>query len=190
MDLLFFLEFSSVVFGLIFIYLLIRENKWCWLFGGLGSLLSIILFYLTNLYSEAILYIYYVLIAAYGWYIWNNQGEKENFRIAQWSLWRNLVIAAVGLLLGGILGWFFNRFTDADQPYIDAQTTIFSFIASYMEVHKVLSAWIFWIVVNAVTIGLYSYKELYMYAGLMVIYFALSVFGYIDWRNKYRMESK
>ena len=185
MDALFILELFSVLFGLIFIFLLIKEVRSCWIFGGIGSLLSIILFYLTNLYSEAILYTYYVVIAFYGWFLWGARESEGSFNIRRWSLKKNLFVVGTGVLLGALLGWIFNRFTDADQPFVDAQTTIFSFIATFMEVHKILSAWVFWIVVNAVTIGLYTYKELFMYAGLMVVYFGLSVYGFINWRNKY-----
>jgi len=56
------------------------------------------------------------------------------------------------------LGWLLDNFRDAESTYLDAHTTIFSFIASYLEARKILSAWLFWIVINGVTIYLYPSK--------------------------------
>ena len=65
---------------------------------------------------------------------------------------------------------------------------MFSFVASYMQAHKILSNWVFWIVINAVSVYLYSTRALDIYAALMVAYTALSIIGWIDWRRKIKME--
>ena len=64
-------------------------------------------------------------------------------------------------------------------------TTIFSFIASYLEAHKILGGWLYWIVINAVSVILYFERGLQIYAALMVVYFGLSVVAYFSWRKKY-----
>ena len=89
----------------------------------------------------------------------------------------------MGILLSLGLGYTFTSYTDADKPYLDATTTIFSFIASILEARKILSAWIYWIVINGVTVGLYFSKSLDIYAAVMVIYFVMSVVGYREWKN-------
>ena len=52
-----------------------------------------------------------------------------------------------------------------------------------MQARKVMSSWHFWIVINAVSIGLYYSRDLYLYTGLMVVYFALSIVGLIQWKK-------
>jgi nicotinamide mononucleotide transporter len=137
------------------------------------------------LYSEAILYVYYVIIAVYGYVIWSKGNRNQNdLPISDYSLFTSIRIVIFGFISALVLGRFFSVYTDADLPYVDAQTTTFSFIASYLEVHKILSGWIFWIVINAVTIGLYAYKGLYIYAVLMVVYLIVSFSGYFAWRRK------
>ena len=179
------LEITATMLGLVFLILLINENILCWLFGAFSSGLSILLFYKTQLYSEAVLYFYYVIIAGYGYYIWSRASKKGvELKIRDNSLVKNIISTIIAVSIGLLLGYFFDKKTNADQPYLDAQTTIFSFLASYLEAHKILSGWIFWIVVNGVTIGLYLYKDLYFYAGLMVIYFVLSFIGYFSWKRK------
>jgi nicotinamide mononucleotide transporter len=181
-----FLEIASVAFSLLYLVLLIKEKKVCWFFGIAGSLLSIFLFYRIHLYSESILYIYYVLIGFYGYYLWDkNEKEDNEFKISTYNISSHLVLLLVGLVGGASLGYVFETYTDADNAYLDAFTTVFSFIASYLEAKKVLSAWIFWIVLNGVTIYLYSHKALDWYAGLTVIYTVFSFVGYFKWKKVY-----
>ena len=74
--------------------------------------------------------------------------------------------------------------TAATSPYLDALTTIFSFFATYLEAKKILSAWIYWIIINGLTIGLYLTKGLDIYSTLSVIYFVMSFVGYVKWKKE------
>ena len=162
------------------------EKKICWLFGIAGSLISIYLFYSTKLYSEAILYIYYVLVGIYGYWVWNKAEETDAKLPITDIKW--LSIGSI-LLLGSALSWglgfVLDRYTDAESAYLDAHTTIFSFIASYLEARKILSAWLFWIVINGVTIYLYLSKDLDIYSVLTFVYFIASFIGYYVWRRQF-----
>lgn len=184
------LEVLSVVFGLLFLLLLMRESVWCWIFGISGSALSVALF-LTDevkLYSEAILYSYYVFIGIYGWMRWTNRKTGQPLSVRKWSLSYNLLALTVGLTATPVLGWIMDRYFQSNNPYIDAATTVFSFIASYMQAEKVVSSWHIWIAVNAVSITLYYIRGLELYTALMVVYFAMSVYGLISWERRYRTQ--
>ncbi len=177
------IELTSVILSLTFLILLIRENKWCWPFGIVSSILTIYVVYQYKLYSEAVLYIYYVLIGIYGWYVWNNR-SKEKLQVKTWSWMTHIPILVIGSILSYLLGLFFLTQTDAERSYVDSTTTIFSFIASYMEAHKIFSSWIFWIFINGTSIWLYYDRGLMMYAVMMVIYFGVSIYGLLDWGKK------
>ena len=60
------LEITAVLFSLTYLVLLIKEKIACWFFGIAASIISIYIFYKTGLYSEAILYSFYVIIGFYG----------------------------------------------------------------------------------------------------------------------------
>lgn len=183
------LEILSVVFGLIYLVLLIKQNILCWLFGIVGSALSIFLFYHSKLYSEAILYSYYVVMGFYGFYLWsskntNNLSETNYLKVSDKGLTFHIYSISTASILALILAWFFDTYTDADKPYLDAFTTIFSFLATYLEAKKVLSAWVYWIVINGLTITLYYSKGLDYYSGLTVVYFVMSFVGYMRWKKE------
>ena len=69
------LEWIAVGLNLAFIILLIKEIRAAWWFGILGSLLSIAVFINSKLYSEAILYLFYVVMGFYGLYNWRQKEQ-------------------------------------------------------------------------------------------------------------------
>ena len=86
------LELIAVILGLIYLILLIKEKIACWIFGILSSAISIYLFYSIQLYSEAILYFYYVIIGIYG--------SRERKIRASYFFFLYTLIGSVLILLG------------------------------------------------------------------------------------------
>ena len=183
------LELLSVGFNLIYILLLMKEDIRCWIFGIVGSLLGIFVMINAKLYSESILYVFYALIGVYGWYVWATQGNEKDFLITRWSGKKIGVTILVGAILSYLLGYFFYKNTDANNSFLDASTTSFAFIASYLQAHKVLSNWIFWIIINGITIGLYFNRSLDFYGGVSIVFFIAAILGFIDWNKKYKNQN-
>ncbi|MGB1004737.1 MAG: nicotinamide riboside transporter PnuC [Salibacteraceae bacterium] len=185
------LEVLGVAFNLLYLILLIQEKIVCWIFGIIGSVISIWLFYRMQLFSESILYIYYVVIGFYGYYTWNKRGKNnEILTISEWKLPSHVLTIFIGLFAGYGLGYYFDTYTQAQNAYFDAYTTIFSFIASYMEAKKILSSWYFWIIINGATIFLYSSRGLDIYSMLTIVYFITSFIGYFNWKKKYGLQKE
>lgn len=189
MDIYTYIEIVSVLLSLTYLFLMIRENIWCWSFGIVSSLLSVFLFVEAKLYSESILYFIYILVGVYGWYVWGMKGKEQTFKVQLWNVPKHLIILVLGFSLSGMLGYFFDTRTDANNPYLDAHTSVFGLIASYMEAHKVLTGWLFWIILNALSAWLYYTRGLEIYAGLMVVYFVLSFAGFYEWRRRFKMDA-
>jgi nicotinamide mononucleotide transporter len=185
------IEAISVLLNLIFLGLLIIQNKWCWPFGIVGSALGVFLFVWPDaqvkLYSEAILYSYYVWIGIFGWWNWTSKQSEKN--IVSWSIRKNVSALIIGLGVFPVLGFVMDEFFDSNSPYLDALTTTFSFIASFLQAKRVLSSWHFWIVINGVSIYLYYSRGLELYTGLMVIYFAFSMYGLKIWKRDLKVAS-
>ncbi len=184
-----YLEILAVLFGLGYLFFLMKEQIICWFFGIISSLFSMVLFYRTGLYSESILYIYYVIIGVYGFVYWNTSLKKKDvFHISSLPKINYLYIIIIGEILALMLGYIFDTYTNAEAPYLDSNTTVFSFIASYLEVKKNIASWEFWIVINAVTIILYFIKDLKIYTALTVIYLVFSFIGYAKWKRKMKLD--
>lgn len=182
------IEIIAVVLNLIYLFLLIKERISCWFFGILGSIFSIYLFYAIGLYSESILYLYYVIIGMYGYWLWKKkEDEKDILKVQTLSLKMHFLIIVFGIFIALGMGFYFKMNTDAAHPYLDAFTTIFSFIASFLEAKKILSAWIFWIIINTATIVLYLQQGLLLYLFLTLVYVVFSGIGFLEWQKKYQI---
>ena len=122
-------EYAAVALNLLFLVLLMREKIACWPVGIAASLLFIWVWIDARLYSEAILYSYYVIVGFFGWWRWKGRGDEGPLRIRTWGFLPHVAVLALGALLTLALGTFFERTTDAAQSYADALSTIFSFMS-------------------------------------------------------------
>ncbi len=185
MDIELIIEAVSVIAGLAYLYLIIREKRIAWLLGVFSSILAIYLFLIGKLYSEATLYSFYVITGIYGYVHWGKDSSAIVIQEAKAKQVLGLILIAIA---GSFtLGWFFQKTSDADMPYFDASTSIFSFLATWMSTQKILQNWLFWVLIDAASIVLYSIKELYLLAGLMAVYTVIAVYGYLNWRKKYEI---
>jgi nicotinamide mononucleotide transporter len=126
----------------------------------------------------------------YGWVRWSSRSKDNVLPVTEISAVSHIIWIAVCVLLLISLGWFFDNFTDANNPYIDAFTTIFAFFATYLEAAKVRSAWYYWIAINGVSVWLYLQRGLEVYSLLMLVYFILSFVGLFKWQKSYKNNLK
>ena len=185
MNILLVVEIVSVLLNIIFLFLLIQEKKVCWLYGILGSLTGALVVYSQNLYSESLLYIFYTLVGIYAWSVWHKK-DDESFTIKRMKSAHIAIVLISGIALSIGLGYSMSK-TDASKPYLDALSTIFGIIATFLEIYKYYLAWFFWIALNVYSLWLYGTSGLYFYAGQMVIYSGMSLYGLIDWRKRLKL---
>lgn len=189
------LEIVSVVFGTLYLILMVRENIWCWIFGILASAITVYLYVHVTLYLEAGLNVYYILAGFYGWLYWSRHKNKGNNEITgktpvlTWKPQNHVITIVLCGVLSFILGHIMYSYTDSERPYIDATITVFSFIATYMEAKKVLSTWYYWFCLNAASVFLQIDRGLYFFAALSVFYTIMCVYGYIRWRKSLELQS-
>lgn len=182
------LELSGVVCGLLYLILMIKENIWCWVFGILGSAITVIVFIETRLYLEAGLNVYYVLAGVYGWFFWatHKKGGASSPPVTEWKKNIHIINIFLCLTISIVIGSFMQRYTDSPRPYIDAAMTIFGISATILEARKILSTWIFWFLINGFSIWLQYDREIYFYAALSVFYTFMCIKGYVEWRKSFR----
>jgi len=131
-----------------------------------------------------------------GWALWNQkeikltQASEVQDDINRWTANQHLLNIVLSLIVAIVLGYLFKNYTDQVNPYVDAFTTTFSLAATYMVTKKVLENWLYWIVIDAVSIYLYSERGLYLSAVLFGIFTILAVIGFVSWKRKYERQLK
>jgi nicotinamide mononucleotide transporter len=181
------LEAVSVAFGLAYVVLAAKENIWCWPAAFIGTGTGIIVFWDASLLMESALNVFYLLMAVYGFYQWRYGGEQgEQLKITSWRLPQHLtaLMLIVALVTGS--GYLLDSHTNAALPYVDSFTTWAAVVCTWMVTRKILENWLYWIVIDAVSVWLFAQRELYLYALLFVLYTIIAVYGYLQWRHKAR----
>ncbi len=187
------LEIASVAFGLAYLVLAVRQNIVCWAAALISTLLSLALFYDARLYPETALQVFYAAMAVYGWWQWRHGGEPgeraaAELPISVWPL-RYHVLAVVGTLAAALaLGTALSR-TNAAFPYLDSFTSVGAVITTYMVAKKILENWVYWLVIDGITLYIYWQRSLYLYAALFVVYLVLVVVGFYRWRRDWHAQT-
>lgn len=183
------LEIVIVVFSLLYVVLIARENRLGWWFGVAASLLSVPLFIHFNLLAEAALYAFYTVIGLYGWFSWKYpQRGGAPLQISCRPLCFHLGVLTVGGILAGFLAWALIQ-AGSSFPVVDACTTVFAVITTWMATRKILENWLYWIVIDIVSAWLYWAKGMPVYALLMLLYTVLAAAGFIIWYRRLRASS-
>ena len=175
------IESVAVLFSILYVILAAKENIWCWAAAIISVSLYVYIFYTVQLYPETGLQIFYFIMAIVGYYMWNKQ-DKE--RIKEWSETKHLLIIFIGAIFTFFMGFYFSTYTDSQMPIIDSFTTVFSIIATYMVIKKVLGNWLYWIVIDAVSVYIYFNRDLHLTSLLFVAYTIIAVFGYFAWMKR------
>lgn len=185
------LEIWAVVTGFLCVLLTVREHIWCWPIGIASAVLYILVFGQSRLYADAGLQVVFVLLQFYGWYEWLYGGKgREALHVQVMPRWMWTPIA-LGFLAGtALLASTLYKFTNASLPWLDSTQTVLSLIAQYLLSFKYIENWVLWLVVDALSIEMYIYKELYMTAGLYVVFFILAGVGLVQWRRVLSLQAR
>ena len=186
-----YIELLGTIFGVIYIFLSIKQSIWCWPVGLITSALYIYVFFVSKFYADMGLQVYYLVVSIYGWYHWmfGSKSQKTddlkvsttNFKLAIY-----LFLANAGFFI--VIAYILVNYPDSPVPYWDAFTTAASFVATWMLARKIIEHWIIWVVVDFVSLVLYLVKGLYPTVILFAIYTFMAVIGFIEWRRELKKE--
>jgi nicotinamide mononucleotide transporter len=186
-------ETAAVLLAIGYLLLAVRENIWCWYCAFASTAIYTVLFWDVNLLMESALNVYYMGMAVFGWYQWTyghatGDGaphDSTGAAITIQSLSRNqhLVIIVVIGNLSLVSGYLLSQYSMAAWPYVDSFTTWASVITTYLVAKKFLENWLYWIVIDSVSIPLYLDRGLPLTAWLFASYVVIAIAGYFSWKK-------
>ena len=177
------IEWTALLLGVLYVVFAALEKASAWIFGGLSACLYVLICFNSQLYIEASLQFFYVVLALVGWLNWfsKKSGVQQIHRMQSTT---HLKLLPIIFVLGLILGYLVSENTQQFNPYLDAQIGVFSLYATYLTTQKIVENWLFWIVIDLVLIYLYVARGLYPTAFLYGIYSIVALVGYFNWKKK------
>jgi len=181
------LEVLGIITSLICVWLNTRQNVWGWFWAIVSSGIYAIIFWQSNLKSDAELQIVFILLSLYGVYEWKfSTSEKSMLPVTKIPLLLAIICLIFLVVFAAISGYIHSQYLGASLPYLDAGLTAISLIATWMTARKYLENWILWIGANIFYVGMYIYKELNGTSILYILLIVLAVKGFMDWRKSIR----
>tara|TARA_A200000113_G_scaffold171899_1_gene156817 strand:+ start:325 stop:906 length:582 start_codon:yes stop_codon:yes gene_type:complete len=174
-------EILAAILAIIYLLLALKQDIRCWIAWIISSLMYLLVMLYAGLLMESALQIFYVGMGIYGWMQWDKRAAQDKLSIRRWNKKQHFYAIGSLLCIVVISGYLLSLNSNAVAPYIDSFTTWGAILATFMVAKKVLENWIYWFVIDFVSVFLFLSRELYPTAVLFVIYLVIIVFGYRAW---------
>ena len=178
-------ELLAFVLSLAMVVCNIRVNVLAWPLAIVASLLYFLLFWDSRLYGEATLQVFFVVVAGWGWWQWlrGREADGSALHVRFLSGRGRLALLAAVALAWPLLGAFLRQATDTDVPWWDALPTAGSLAGQWLLGRKYVENWPAWVAVNAVSVGLFAWKGLWLTVVLYALFLLMALWGWRAWHR-------
>ncbi len=176
-------EWIGGVLGVFVVGCLIYEKVWAWPLGVAYVLVSITVLYDAQLYANLVLHLVgFLPLNLYGWYHWLFGTEvRDDLPVTRASAVGLAVLAVLSVAGAYGFGWYLATQTDAAYVYWDSGILFMSLAAMWLTARKKIENWLFWVVVNIASVGVYHAQDILPYMLLYLVYIPMAVWGYWTW---------
>ena len=194
-----FMEIFTLVTGVVYIILEIRQKNFMWVVGVFTSLAAMWVFFRQGLYASFGLNTYYLVTAFIGLWQWGKDRQKlgtaktsKKSKAAKKSEpaihlnrlpWKTVVISAIVLIAGTYGMAQLMELLENPMSYLDSAVTVMSVVATWWLVRAYIQQWWLWIVADALSTLLCASQGMWMMAVLYGAYSLSAIYGYIHWKR-------
>ena len=176
------IEGVGAALAIAYLLLALKQNKLCWFAWIASSILYLYVMYQAGLYMESLLQVFYLCMGFYGLSQWSKTiNNNQNTYVDLWSTGNHIFAISLVVVLSFFSGILLSNFSNAALPFIDAFTTWGAIVASYMVAKKILENWIYWFVIDFISVFIFASRGLYFTSALFVTYLVIIYFGYKSW---------
>ena len=187
-----FMEIFTLVTGVIYIILEIRQKNLMWVVGILTSLAAMWVFFRQGLYASFALNTYYLVTSVIGLWQWRRDidrisreetGENESFvRLKRLSL-STVVLSAVAVVGGTLALSFLMEHLENPMSCLDSAVAVLSAVATWWLVRCYIQQWWLWIAADTVSTILCATQGLWWMTALYAAYTVSAIIGYMHWKK-------
>jgi len=199
-----FWQIFTLITGVIYIVLEIRQKNLMWVVGIATSLAAMWVFFRQGLYASFGLNTYYFITAFIG--LWHWRRDKKNLALQQTDCpadgasqgdviclnrisMRTVVVSAAVALAGTFalsygMRWAGNIGILNENPMslLDSAVAVLSAVATWWLVRSYREQWLVWIVADTLSVILCASQGMWWMALLYVAYVVASVYGWHYWK--------
>ena len=186
------MEIITLVTGVIYIILEIRQKNFMWVVGIATSLAAMWVFFRQGLYASFGLNAYYLVTSFIGLWQWRRDRSKleiktdlpkdEVIHLNRLSA-KTLLISAVCAVAGTIALAEIMVLFENPMSYMDSAVAVLSAIATWWLVRSYLQQWWIWIAADTMSTVLCASQGLWWMSLLYCLYSLSAVYGLYHWKR-------
>ena len=186
------MEIFTLVTGVIYIILEIRQKNLMWVVGILTSIAAMWVFFRQGLYASFGLNTYYLVTSVIGLWQWRmdidrvsqDGTEKDDgtVRLKHLSL-KTVAISAVALVVGTLTLALVMEHLENPMSYLDSAVAVLSAVATWWLVRCYIQQWWLWVAADTISTILCASQGLWWMAALYAAYSISAIIGYVHWKK-------
>jgi nicotinamide mononucleotide transporter len=186
------MEIFTLVTGVIYIILEIRQKNLMWVVGILTSIAAMWVFFRQGLYASFGLNTYYLVTSVVGLWQWRRDIDRISqdgavhddgtVRLKHLSL-KTVAISAVAVVAGTLALALVMEHLENPMSYLDSAVAVLSAVATWWLVRCYIQQWWLWIAADTVSTILCAGQGLWWMAALYAAYAVSAIIGYIHWKK-------
>lgn len=188
------MEIFTLVTGVIYVILEIRQKNFMWVVGIATSLAAMWVFFNQGLYASFGLNTYYLVTSFVGLWHWRrdkkelSSSQNETIHLNRLT-WKTVAVSVIVMLaavpgLSALMGQMAALgLKENPMSYLDASVAVLSAVATWWLVKSYLAQWWLWIVADTMSILLCAMQGMWWMAALYVAYVAGAVVGLMYWKK-------
>ena len=186
----FYLEIIAVLTGITSVWFAKKENILLYPIGTVSVLIWIYLCWIGEIYSQAVINLFFLIMNIYGWYNWSRKDNSEinKVQIKFSSLKEYLLVITVAALLTLLIYSALSNVEILNFNWkfvlMESFITTLNFIAMWLMAWKRVENWVLWIIGDIFCIPLFVFKEYYLSVAQFSIFIIIAFMGYFEWKKK------
>ena len=186
------MEIFTLVTGVIYIILEIRQKNLMWVVGILTSIAAMWVFFRQGLYASFGLNTYYLVTSVVGLWQWRRDIDRISqdgavhddgtVRLKHLSL-KTVAVSAVAVVVGTLALAMVMEHLENPMSYLDSAVAVLSAVATWWLVRCYIQQWWLWIAADTVSTILCASQGLWWMAALYAAYAVSAIIGYIHWKK-------
>jgi len=180
-------EFVGQLCALLVVFLARRRTLWVWPVQALATALLFAVYVSAHLGGLASRQVVIFAISIYGWWAWTHHRDALYGVLVRRATSRERIVLLAVLVLGTTAMALALTVLNASwAPWPDAWIFVGTAVAFAGQGLGLVEFWVVWLAVDAVGVPLQLASRLYFSALVYLVFAALVVHGWLDWRRTAR----
>lgn len=190
-------SFSVFLTGVLCVVLVAKGSIWNYAWGTYNVAGYAWLSWQNGFFGEVMLNGgFFLPMQLVGWLMWKGQMNGKEVKMKRQNTKQMLLWLVGAAILTFIYGYFLSTIDGQNSPYLDAASTVLSVLATILMVRRYAEQWIYWIIIDVVSVAMWSMRFTSGVEGSMAMlvmwsaYLVNACWGYYKWLQNSEVEKK